>query len=707
TMEIVLQNLDGVDDRQLQTGFLTGEEYPLSNKMLPQRLLFWPKSEHYALIFMTAEDGRPAALQDCTIYRLPAGLPAAPVRPFQGSVPPRRMGVYYEDPVIPKNYGRTAAFPGFADTIDRMLDYMEWFGQDELIYPVVWYRGPIYESEVEPYSPIPGTRPHPLGYPQYLMKRLGARGMGFLPVFAIHEFPSLTSFVITDMERVAAGDETIINVRRDDTLSLQGRHPDDPDFNPLDPRVQQKVKDLAAEFLDLYGDEPALEGLMLLDARHKLFQFGSADSGYNDCNLKRFQDDTGTRLPVDPKDPKRFSKVYEWLRANAWETWLDWRCAKIHDYCQEIAGLLAARRPEAKLVIGLLPRLDSAEESQYLPNEVFLSTMMREAGIDVRLFQKDKNIEFHYLPRSGSVRWLRARGKAAGPPEDARTEEQAPEMVAPLFHTSGALYTQFDRYWENAIGANEPLDFSPLIDRPVQETTWRVSAINPNANYALEDYAAGLNNLDAFALAKGGFVNGTLGMEDSIQRFARAFRTLPAVRFDDVEGLSDPVRVRERTVDGRHYIYVLNRLPIALDAELEVSDGETFRNLVYPGMPVNGNKAHVVLAAYDLQTFRSDSASCKVVGCRAEIPAAFRQEFMQSLENKLAEVEKRLQDLRARGEDVSASEPYLRYAHECQASQQYARLYFLLQEGWAKPPETQTQEPPSEARSKKNWRKTR
>ena len=44
--------------------------------------------------------------------------------------------------------------------------------------------------------------------------------------------------------------------------------------------------------------------------------------------------------------------------------------------------------------------------------------------------------------------------------------------------------------------------------------------------------------------------------EEHIGRFAQAFRTLPAVRFEDVLGLEDPVRVRQRTVDGRNYIYI-------------------------------------------------------------------------------------------------------------------------------------------------------
>ena len=685
SMEVVLQNLDGVEDRQLQTAFATGDEYPLSNSMIEQRLLFWPKSKHYSLIFMTLEDGYPAAVQSFEIRRLDGGLSRGAVAnsSFKGSVPARSIGMYFEDPVLPKNFGASAGFPGFARTVDRALDYLEWFGQDLLVYPVAWYRGPLYASRVEPNSPVAATRPHPPDFPQYLLKRMNARGMKLLPVFAIHEFPSLTPLAITDMKRVAAGEDTIMNVRRDDKLDYKGRHPDDPDFNCLDARIQQKVKDLVAEFLDRFGDEPALTGLMLLDARHKLFKFGSADSGYNDCNLRRFQEEAGVRIPVGAKDPKRFSKSYEWLRATAWEKWLDWRCRKIHDYYMEIAKLLAARRPDLKLVIGILPRQEGAREQsegqgQYLPGGSVIGQMAREAGIDPSLFKNDSGVEFNFLPRMGSLRFLRSRGKSLEGLPDSRTVMMAPEIAQPLRDVPAASYTLFDRYWEDAIGANEPLDLSPIsAGARADEVTWRVSTLNPNSFHCLENYVAGLGNLDALSLAKGGFVVGTLGTEPYVAQFAQAYRALPAVKFDDVEGLADPVRVRQKTVGGCNYFYVLNRLPAPVEARLKMASAEAVADLV-SGEIRRGESMTLRLEPYQLRSFRCESPAARVAGGSVQIPDAFRQ----SLAKRLDEAARGLEARHGKGQDIAADAPYLDYARKLWTDGQYARLYFLLQESW-------------------------
>src|SRR5690606_5267372 len=329
TMEMMLHDLSGKRDFQAQIGVFTGDEYPVSGGMLEQRVLFWPHSTRQSFIFMTAEQDKPAAVARIRIYELDDADFARRHAPLEGAGLGREIGIYYEDPVLNQSFGESTDFTGFAEAITKTLDYMDSFGQGTLHYPVAWYDGPLYGSIVEPLQQplgVGGIRPHPPGYPAYFVQRLAARGKTFNAGLHMHLLPSLIPAAITDLARIHAGEETVLNMRRDGKLWHGHYHGSDPGYNPLDPRVQQAVADVVDEIVRRYGDQPGFTGVSLVLARVKIFAFGSAESGYNDINLRRFQRDTGITIPgYKPGDPRRFVASGDWLRANpaAWEKWID------------------------------------------------------------------------------------------------------------------------------------------------------------------------------------------------------------------------------------------------------------------------------------------------------------------------------------------------------------------------------------------------
>ncbi len=71
TMEALLQRLEApgsLGDYQGQTGVLCGAEYPLSQRMQEHRIVFWPTAARMSFIFMTGENGRPAAVRRIRVY---------------------------------------------------------------------------------------------------------------------------------------------------------------------------------------------------------------------------------------------------------------------------------------------------------------------------------------------------------------------------------------------------------------------------------------------------------------------------------------------------------------------------------------------------------------------------------------------------------------------------------------------------------------
>jgi hypothetical protein len=678
TMEVMLQPLDVQHDYQAQTGVFTGDEYPLSHALQEQKIVFWPQCANMSFIFMTAEKGRPAAVKSLKIYKLEGGFPRLAVKPFVGSVPAREIGLYHEDPVFADCYGSLPGnpdmhfLPQFETVIDRMLDYHQSFGMNTVHYPISWYHGPLFGSEAEPLTDF-GGRPHPAGYPKYLMRRLAARGMTFNGWLHLHQIDSLLPYTITDDDRVRNGEETVINMRFDNRLFFRAWHGRDPVYNPLDPHVQEAVKRQFAEIVARYGSEPALNGLTLNTVRHSIFAFGSLDSGYNDVNLVRFQRETGIRIPVDRKDRFRFAKSYQWLMTNAKEPWIQWRCQKLHDYYKELAALLRAQRKDLTLGVVIFAAEDGKATADYLGAQRPLE-WAREQGIDPTLYTSDPEIVFRYSLVPADLRWRRGHGSTEPEVYAVRTVDSAPEIVAPIALTPSASVNMHDRYFENDVAQKAPLKG---LSGKTTECAWRVSALNGNSFNGLENHVFALNNLDAQTITKGGFLVGTFGIEDKIGRFAKAYRALPAVKFDDVAGLADPVRVRQKVVDGGNYFYVLNRLPYPVDAELRL-DGAEAVDLVNGEKSSNG-KLSLTLRPYDLRSFRQADAQGKVAGGSAVVSAKQAAELAKSVEAANA----LFLEKTSKGADLASLKPYLEKAQKCLAEKQYARLYFLLQEGWS------------------------
>ncbi len=680
TMEIMLQHFNGAIDFQSHTGVLTGEEYPLTNVDKEFEIVFWPRSKKQALVFMTAEKGYPAAVKDIKIYKIDKFKVASSESNFHGSVPSRSSGLYYEDPVLFHNFGTGRDHQGFVTATDRLMQYLHSMGQKEFEYPLAWYAGPLYGTSVEPFQPDidgaqGGQRPHPDGYPAYLIKRLGEQNMKFTAGLHIHTLPSLNKYALADWERINNGEETVININKDGKLWYGYWHGNDPNFNAADPRVMHAVDTIVMEIAERYVKEPAFDGISLVMAKPKLFTFGSLASGYNDSNLQRFQEASGIEIPgYVSGDTSRFSKSSEWIMGNAEakKAWVDWRCQILYEHYAAMGRKLAAYRPDLKLKLNVFVHLMHNQRlADYLndpPVEV-----MREMGIDPALYKNEKNIVINHTLVPADLRWKRSHYPPAIPNID-RTVMTAPEMVTSMQALENVRVTIHDRYWEDAIGRQQPME--GLTEMGVSEMVWRASTLNATGFHSLEPYVIALNNLDAASIVKGGYVVGTFGMEKELSEFSKAFQALPATKFEDVPGLADPVRVRQKIVDGKLYFYVLNTIPAAVEISLKLNETgkiqEPAKNKVY----AKSKTLHLKLAPYDLRTFVSSSDTANGI---SDGKVKVDKEWLADLEKSLAAMEDYAEQKEERFLKYGS---YLELAREHWSKKHFSRVYFLLQDGW-------------------------
>ncbi|MCX7014123.1 MAG: hypothetical protein NTW86_16505 [Candidatus Sumerlaeota bacterium] len=684
TMDVIVQQvaIAGNLDTQFYTvhaGAFTGDEYPLTNRMVEQGAFFWPDQKDQAVIFMTAMEGQPAAASEVAIYEVEDGLPAAPVEPYTGKTPARHAGIYYEDPVLPRNLATAPTFPDFANAGDRLVEYMQWFGQDFLMYPSVWYEGPLYHSTVE-YCPYEFTisRPHPPMYLTYLAKRLDAAGMKFVPTFNVQQMQSLNDEALLDEEAVRGGAETPLNMMWHNHLKSYGWHGSDPYYNCLAPRVQSQIKALVREQTEMLKDIPSFAGIALHITQISLLAFGSLDSGYNDGNLKAFQKETGAQIPVDPEDPARFFKSYQWLMTNARKEWIDWRCAKVGAFYAELARIVTDARPGAQLIVkpDILGQEARIADSYRHPDG--FNEAMREAGLDMVMLSKVPGVSFERTIFPADYRWRRAHQRDLPEHADTRTNTTATRA----FRTFAALpdtgINMHDRYWEDAIGETAPMEGL----WGAKENRWRVSTLNPSPAYILEDYAAPLGESDVFCFTKGGFVLGFWGVEEPIREFTRAFRALPAVKFTDVKGLSDPAAVRVGQADGKQFLYAVNRFQFPVSCALRCNGaGAKIIDLASDeALEAADGALRVELGPFQLRSFRVEGGALRIAGSEETIDLAVSADLLKQLDA----YEARLRAVGERAGDPKEFAHYIQQGRQMAERKHWAELYYLLQENWAK-----------------------
>ncbi|OGV36402.1 MAG: hypothetical protein A2X48_03350 [Lentisphaerae bacterium GWF2_49_21] len=559
TMEMVGQDAKNAgNDYGLQTGVFCGDEYPLSMKTLTHRSILWARAKNNALIFMTARaGGGPAAVSELRIYSIQGGLPDAGIK----DAPPvggwtRTVGIHFEDPAIGYDFGmERQLMPEYEETLDRLIAYMKWSGQNFLSYPAVWYHGKMGLT----YQP----RQHPDNFIGCILAKFAANGLGFMPTINFQNI-DVPENVIINAKTVSDGSlhNSPVMILSDGKPNPGGWHGTPPNFNPLHPAVHGYVDAQIDEMLDLYSGNPAFKGIVMHLTKHTIPWFGDIKAGYNDYNIDAFEKDTGKKVTVDRSNPLRGKLYYDWLMANAKDEWIQWRCQKIADWYKAVAKRMAAKRGDLKLSLcSYNPTLSDHARDPRFKQPDFADIIDRECGIDSKLYEGVPNIILaqtiypsDYREMSGAS-WL-ASARAA-----SRDDHMKPGIYAMLNSASFPWINMHDRYFEDAVGRAGKWyggDGNPLKASWLTETGWRVSTLNPNINSFLEHYVMPLKYNDVLGFTKGGFLIGTCGVEDKLAEFSRAYRPLPAKRFTDLAGSTETTKCRTLTMPDGTWFYAVN-----------------------------------------------------------------------------------------------------------------------------------------------------
>lgn len=622
-------------DYTMQVGYATGDEYPNTGRILTHRVLYWASDPDVALIAMTARAGAPAALSAVRVYRVKGGaLPAAAIREPKPVPPPtglarawhdiqnfdkdrleerqkrlakdapragwnRVVALYFEDPAIGYDFAvpSDGFLPGdLGNLIDRTAALMKFTGENLLAYPGAWYHGLIGER----YNP----RRHAPDFLSAWYAKFDREGLFLMPTVNLNTMPVPDGLVTRASMSDGSLHGSVVAIHDTGRPNWGGWHDTPPNFNFHHTEVRRHISETIAALVEQGAGHPSFKGVCMHLTRHCFLWFGDEKSGYNDGTVEAFARAKGLALPDGlKKDPLRGRAYAAWLRANAWDDWLQWRCDVVTDFYVKEARKLAARRPDLKLWLNYMVPANLSHPD--FLKDGFMSSAWRGAGLDpVRLTKEIPNLVLGQTMVPADYRW-RQNYPSPAVRAHQRVLDTLPGFYANLKGAAFPLVHQHDRYWESPIGASSGGGNTLSCDW-LKECPWRVSTINPSGIHALRHFVEPLRYGDVLGLSKGGFLIGTYGMEDVLVPFVQAFRALPAVVMDDVPCGVDDVRVRQCTFNGRSYFYVVNTgatpraVTLAFPAKTEnLVSGETFGGGLFGGATTQELK----LGPYELRSY--------------------------------------------------------------------------------------------------------
>ena len=670
---------DGIDGAPQGSGIQTGLQTRLTNKMLTQDVIFWPGTKNCLLTVCNWGDapnntgslvpfhGESAALAKIEVFEIKnERLPPLRFLKRKDNIPRRNVGMWVEDSSLSQYWGHSPKNPhtlaAWAIASKRLAEYMEHIGADIYQYPVVWYDGAIFQcptlmafgESTERFSEAPK------GSFATLQATFADTGIKFFPIFYLRKQDALEFQTNAKYDpkkyknkippllwneryrtKHPGGDEMLQYYWNGKTRNspynstgLDLPFPGvGPVFNPIHPDVLKIERGMFQDWLDLYGDNPGFGGI-LLDLglswgglpQADDFSFCRLYGGYGDYTVALFEKETGVKVPTTPNDPSRFKKRFEFLTKGAMrKKWIDWRCREIRDkVVMPLYRMLRKKRPDAVLQIGISSSL--AVGSEILGFKTSWQEAAKECGIDLDMYKNTRGIT---IIRHGVC----SQSVTKAYPRD-NLDRDWPLDAGNGKTLNNGVCTVTSSYWEM-------FSHSKLLD-PARKK-WPETKPNQMPVRTIIDAREGVLAHTAFALMKKDvgeiYIGGmgwpaTFGHEDVVRPFFRAFRSLPKVKFDDIRGLEDPVRGRQKTLQGATYAYFINAEPYAVPVTLDFSapPGEIVNLGTLKRLKLKTTKLKINVPPYQMTAIRFDAAS-KVVKATPLIPKKEVEALKRRIDN--------------------------------------------------------------------------
>ncbi len=593
-------------DYSFAQGISTGGEYPNSKKMRHHRCLYWTgKSSDLTFIAMSWQPYAPAAVAELRIYEVTdAALPVTKVETSGvGDPMGRQFGQFWEDPAVTMALRHNMSTPqSFSEQIDRYAAIMRYCGQNILTYPGGWYKGLIVPGN----DPRPGTHtPH---YLEGYYAKFEKEGMYVMPNIEFIFMPNPPDIEPTaEMITNGALHASVYPIQNTGLPVQQFNHSLPAVVNFFHPQTQAEIEKMVRALVNEGKRYKSFKGISFQLYRDGAAWWGDIKNGYNDYIIEAFEKDTGLKIPCDRKDPLRGKAYYEWIRANAYDRWVTWRCEKFTEFYAKMAKILTEARPDLRLWFIAGPFFDAVSELKDNPDyysEDFVSRTLRENGYDGEMLAKAipnaiLGVTVHPQRHRKRYYWAMTKQKMdryIGLPAGEGYYREIQKGAFPHI-------TCRDEFMETDIGRRK--NVAQLSGDWLKEIGWRCSTINAAGENGMRYFAVPLRFGDVLGFTRGSFLICDYGYEPMEARFAQAFRALPPEKMKDLPcKTSAPEFVKVRTLekDGKYWFYAVNT---EVDtAQVSFQSPVALRDTV-SGKKYKAGTISLKLAPYELRSFVS------------------------------------------------------------------------------------------------------
>jgi len=615
----------------LKAGLQHSLKAGLQPRMETHRVTFWPRTREPLLVISRVSDAAQAAHGQIRLYgpkrfgvgALRLGIEAhsalPPAAPPAGGAERMVLGML-ERPLFPENFGAREAFDSwsggslddwttFYDGGQRMIEYARHVGYNALAVSVLADGSSIYPSAL--LAPTPrydsgaffstGQDPVRKDVLEMLLRLADAQQMTLIPLLQF-------SAPLPELEQVLrrGGAEAdglqLIGPGGTSWLEKYGqRRGQTAYYNPLDPRVQQAIRNVVRELATRYGDHRSFGGIALGSSGPGYTLLPGIEWGLDDATFARFCHERGVDVPA--AGPARFAQRAKAITGPHREAWLAWRAEVMHRFHQQLSEELASARAGARLVVctgGMLQGPDAeAALRPTLPARIRLEELPLVAGIRPELYRRDEGIVL-LRPRQVSIPATPRTLAIDLPLGDAPELDQAFGAAA---HSGNLLVHAPVRSRLASFDARSPFG----TDKTYLSIVAQLAPAGPESRRRFVQAMAGL---DSPWLIDGGWML-TLGEEEALRPLRLAFRRLPLGEYQDVAGETQGLTCRWLRGNDGTYLYLLNPTPWPCQASLAVRGGDdatvTELSGLRPAGKIAAGQLSLDLEPYDLLAMKITS----------------------------------------------------------------------------------------------------
>lgn len=587
-------------------GVITGDNFPLSGKFQKKGFLFATAKNRpeIGVIFgshfnRNGENG--PAVSRIRLYEIEGTLPENPLNPAG-----RKIMNWNEDPTMFcyawfNQYQwnpETSNYDFWREKLDLMVQYTRYIGWSMWSSLFYDYGGNSAPGDRRLLDSLE-TRGHfPPAFldmfartadreqiPYYLsLNHLSGRGYANTPTgFAVEMGEEYLSRDFAEAEK--RGKEAPELFSADNTLATVRFRA----LNPIHPRSIATFRKIFRACLERYQTSPMFQGIDY-QATEPL-HFSSPKFGYGDYNASLYREETGSALP-EFTGRERFQKRYEWLRANEWSAWLEWRCRKVTALAGELVRELKGKKLILRVTIGrVAPAMAEELAKGLLPD---LDRHYREQGLDLKALAAIPNLIVLPDIRPNFTRV-----------HNSKSDERVLNFSDALFSLwkipgiRNAQITLHDNL-EIYSGSNN------YVHVPTSRGTksLAIAAFStplPDDAFVLENLAWLTAQCDPLMINHGWWGNPETGAYEKFRGFYRAFSEIPELPFAPAPGVNDPVFVRQ---NGKT-LYLVNLCAWPARAKLA---GERPFHLTDAVSGEKVDPADLKLDGYELRVLHQDQA---------------------------------------------------------------------------------------------------